>query len=303
MKKVLLLLTTTISLSLTIGRGQTQLNKTDLYKMGLLGNIKSLFVITFNAEDSLGNNIKGKENSGCMLDGQPSFILPNKYVMENGFELDDIYQSTQPGYPSGKIKIIFNKQGNELEETLYSTEGIFIVGKHKYDEKNKVTESKFTFMKENGEEKFSVLYTYNYNNYGQKKSIEINDGKKKMMIGYKYDLNNRLDEKRIIGSDGSDLNYKYDNKGNLISIMSRNHKIFFSYDNENRLKKSVSHNEIIYTYGKKNDVIKIEELSSNVVIKTTKFEYKYDNVGNWIKCIVFKNEKATCIIERQIMYY
>jgi hypothetical protein len=39
------------------------------------------------------------------------------------------------------------------------------------------------------------------------------------------------------------------------------------------------------------------------LIKVVRFQYEWDAIGNWIKMIVFEDEKPILFIEREMFYY
>ncbi|ANQ49893.1 hypothetical protein MY04_2524 [Flammeovirga sp. MY04] len=83
----------------------------------------------------------------------------------------------------------------------------------------------------------------------------------------------------------------FDKKGRLIRY--REYKNFTTQERDTK-----------YTYNKKNDLIKeITYDSSRSVIEESKYSYEYDKNKNWIKKIMYRDEKPIVIDERKIEYF
>ena len=87
--------------------------------------------------------------------------------------------------------------------------------------------------------------------------------------------------------------YKFNNKGNLIESNRYDSKGNFSWK---------------YNYKYDNRGNKIYECSSNSIGENYidypyKFTYEFDDIGNWIKKIEYRNNIPSIIYERDIEYY
>ena len=111
---------------------------------------------------------------------------------------------------------------------------------------------------------------------------------------YKYDDNGNLIEGIVSGDEGGPVcisTYKYDDNGNTIEENNYNpdgsliSKITFEYDDKGNYIERNSY-----------------DTEGSFWEKET-FKYKFDEEGNWIKRITFKNQIPESIEEREYEYY
>ncbi|CEN52128.1 conserved exported hypothetical protein [Capnocytophaga canimorsus] len=131
--------------------------------------------------------------------------------------------------------------------------------------------------------------------YVVEKFGEIQKGRIKSFItSYIYNEQGNLIEANRYNSDGNlygKWTYKYDTNGNRIEANSYNSdgslsgKTAFKYDtNGNRIEAN--------RYN-----------SDGSLYATDIYTYEYDKYGNWVKRIMYNNDKPESIDEREIEYY
>ena len=187
------------------------------------------------------------------------------------FNEEGFYKEYNFFYGNGELnqkrKYKYDDDGNRIEESEYDTKGE-LVGKWKYkydDNGNRIEQSGYSEdMESGGKSKFK------YDDDGNliEEIIYDNDEEFWGKIKFKYDDDGNLIEESYYASNGELLSkekYKNDDDGNMIER---------SFDIDGELQDN--------------------------------WKYKYenfDNNKNWLKSIVYKDGKATEIIEREIEYY
>lgn len=137
---------------------------------------------------------------------------------------------------------------------------------------------------------------------------------------YEYDdVGNKIKES-FSGPDGKLLGsaeYRYDENGNLLEIKgfeedgTLSFVNAYEYDSQNRVTLEIRRAPYeniqyknFYTYNDRGEVI--EELMYDERGRLSFFshyEFSYDDKGNWIQKIEFKDYRPTLLIERKITYY
>ncbi len=179
----------------------------------------------------------------------------------------EIQKGERIDWSDDNYQIIYDNKGNMIEKNGYNSNGNLIYKIiYKYD--NKGNKMEYSTYNSNGN--LNNKWTNKYDSKGNKieSSVYNSDGNLGSKYTYKYDSKgNKIEENRYY-SDGS-LNYKwtykYDNRGNKI---------------EKKWYKS----------------------DGSLWWKNT-FKYEYDKHGNWIKQIIYKNDKPYQIVEREYEYY
>ena len=132
---------------------------------------------------------------------------------------------------------------------------------------------------------------------------------------YKYDDKGNLIEWYYYElHDGLAATYKYDAKGNLIEEISYSHagvgNTTYKYDakgnkiEENSYFIGLLDRKYTMKYDAKGNLIEGNsyEADGSLDYKYT-FKYEFDEKGNWIKRITFKNQIPESIEEREFEYY
>jgi hypothetical protein len=162
-------------------------------------------------------------------------------------------------------------------------------------------------------------------------------GTRSIIIQYLYNNSNELIAERINGNINKDELFIYDSKNRLVKKKHTLGRLEYDYYPDSRLhhqlqidnemgkeflntysyKDNYLHYDHLYYYGAKwhlideydrdnsGNVIRYRIGSSWEDLKKSKwdeFEYEFDSVGNWIKCVHFRNNKPIYIIERSIEY-
>lgn len=254
---------------------------------GLKGNVKILRTFQYKAIDSGGIISKGQmidNNYGNVLikynrngdwieyrsftsEGNKSWSELPRFDKKGNMTLRNDYSYTN--YDSTLVRRYesrFDRKGNLIESIRYNgKDSITHKYFNKYDSKGNLIES----------------FTYNSTDSLLRKTISIYDEnnnlmdvnsfiapKKHSITKFKYNNNSKQSEKHIYNSD------------NLLET-----KTLYEYNNMGHWKEVRIYN------------------SNDELIENNSFDYEYDEKGNWVKKIEFKNNIATRIIERQILYF
>lgn len=239
--------------------------KSDLSKINLKGQVKSIKEITYYAIDKSESIEKGNRT-------------------ENTDSNFDVY-------------IEFNSYGNKVEETIMRSED-YLCRKtlYIYDNWNRIKEITEQYIDGRIIEK--MVYDYEssndyvientYNKEGQntyKRHLKFKDGNniEIKMYEYEYYANNF----NYNGKYKSEFN----EDGNKIETLS--------YDFRNSLDF-----QWIYKYDNRQNIIETRYINFERSLDiTTKFDYQFDSSGNWIRRIEFTDNVPSFIVEREIEYY
>ncbi len=140
-----------------------------------------------------------------------------------------------------------------------------------------------------------IIYSYDDNKNITEENEYNSEGNLENRSILKYDVKGNLKELNKFNPEGNLSTkriYKYNDKGNMIEA-----NLYFS--------DGILYTKSIFGYNNKGIMTEKNEYNSEGVLRdNSKYEYdKYDNIGNWIKLILFFNDKPLTIIERQIEYY
>lgn len=243
---------------------------TDLDELNIKGNVKSITVKIFEAEEKFGKAVKTT--------------------------MEDFY------------KQMFNENGFITEMHLFNTEEVKVATSfYNYDEKGNKNERIFVFEIESNEGnkiKRTTKSTYMYNEQGFK--LEENnystDNLFESKVTYIYNESNLKIEQNTYNANGELIEkqtYKY-NKERQVSES----KIYLIENG------SEHNSTTEYWYNDKGDRSKMRFVSINKFAHIdilSSFEYEYDEKGNWIKETIYSEEpserKPFKITEREIEYY
>ena len=236
----------------------------------------------------------------------------NSPTKKNGWETDNlrgkVKSYTQSSYDSaerfGEIQEIqkidgslFNKEtykydtkGNLIERSIrhYTVDSFSDKKTYKYDAKGNRIEAN-GFRGEGNGQPYEETYQYD-----AKGNLIYTFTSLFTSYNYKYDDNGNLIEGIVSGDEGGPVcisTYKYDDNGNTIEENNYNpdgsliSKITFEYDDKGNYIERNSY-----------------DTEGSFWEKET-FKYKFDEEGNWIKRITFKNQIPESIEEREYEYY
>jgi len=242
----------------------------DLERLKLKGNIKQIEQYEIEAFAKFGDITKGIGTGEIYENSIKIFNV-------NGNEIKQNYYN-----PDGSLSSIWNYKyddnGNQIEVKHYSSDGsLYIKWTYKYDDKGNQIEANQYYTRKGIRVK--VECTYKYTGKGNKikwcNVYHENDLFCKTMEKYN-DKGNIVEEKSYYSAGylSSKDTWKYDDKGNLIEKNRR-----YRSDDSNK-----STDEWVYD------------------TKLT-YKYEYDNQGNWVKKIGYRDTIPSYIIEREIEYY
>lgn len=204
---IFLLLLIPLLLSLTAGHPK----KNDLAEMNLLGKVKAIKEVRYEAFVKSGKAEKGR------YVGWAHFYTFN----EKGNREEEVLANPD-GSEGSKAIYTYDKKGNKTGVNTFQPNGspnLKITSK--YDPKGFETERTVTDLSGSGDNWYT---TYKYDNEGRKteESILHLDGEPSKIL-YKYDEKGNMIESNQLKPDGSPVfkyNYKYDEKGNKIEMMN-----------------------------------------------------------------------------------
>ena len=246
--------------------------------------IKDIFANLQNNYDEVGNLIERNTfREGSIVDIEDK----DTYKYDKKSNKVEAKSYSSDGSLSYKETFKYDENNNMIEHNGYSSDGSLSYKEtFKYDENNNMIE-------QNNYSSDGILTSKETFKYDEKSNnIEANyyssDGSLTYKFTFKYDENNNMIEKNGYSSDGrldEKCAYKYDEMGNISEYLLYDSdgsiilKVTEKYDDKGNMKESCS------------DENKRE------------YEYEYDNVGNWIKQIVYLNKKPIKIYERSYQYY
>ena len=217
----------------------------------------------------------------------------------------------------------FNKEGNFEEAIYYDFDGsIFEESTYEYDEEGDL-------VKEISLDPAGVYlkstYEYKYDQAGNQveKIVYNTDGSKNDLYTYEYDEARNLVKEIRYSPDGSifeESTYEYDEAGNLVKEIVHDipfdFKSTYEYDDKGNLVKRFDYEsegllirwtnerKETYDYDEEGSIVKIISYESDGSIKKkVTYEFEYDMEKNWTRWVLFKDDVATEIVERQIEYY
>ncbi|MGD0710072.1 MAG: hypothetical protein ABR968_02745 [Bacteroidales bacterium] len=303
MKKTLIIIIIFASIH-SFSQDVKAIKKTDLEKMNLKGNIKTIYDTLYNVVDKFGElkkevdtdstlifNDKGNLVEVSLYNHNGSLIHTYTYKYdENGNKIEKEYKENTKLDPVAVEKAYkytwkYDSKGNVIEENKYSNYLDKLLNKwiSKYDDNGNIIEYNTYNSDGSPESKYIYMYddkgkiikeennynTYNVYNYGQIINL--------YKITWKYDSSgNKTKEKNILYNKNENANYneakviwKYDNKGKLIeeNQYSAYGNLVYKYT---------------YKYDDKGNMIEKDQNNSKGSL-ISKWITKYDNKGNKIE--------------------
>jgi hypothetical protein len=186
---------------------------------------------------------------------------------ESGYIIEVIVEEFDNVTPATESKFKYDENRNVIESNVYNSDGSLDgMTAYKYDDSGNEIESS----------------TYNSGGYLESKTNSKYDDSGNEIESSTYNSGGRLQFKNT---------YKYDGRGNNIET------------NDYQADGSLEYKDT-RKFDENGNVIESNVYNSDGSLdgKST-FSYDFDNKGNWIKKIQFRNEIAEYIIEREYEYY
>ncbi len=261
-----------------------QVNKTDLQKNGLQGNVKSAKETTYKAIGKPGGKTT-KGQKGTEAGKQDLYLF-----FDTEKKLTEKIKMNAAGKPVYKYEYKYDPQGKLISETVYNSDNkVFNSGLFKYDsatkEESRYDENKTLFSK--------FFYHYDTNGNLTEELRHGADGVVKTKNNYTYDANGNKTEDQGFNADGTFVfknTFTNDSKGLPVEIRAYTDEQTFG----KKLCKYDDHQNLVE---------ELEYRTSGDLVQKTTFSYKYDPQGNWTEKIKFVNNVPTFLTERAIEYY
>lgn len=302
-----------IAFAVTLGiNARSQPGDNDLQKFKLNGPVKSITENCFEATELNGRLTKGKmayrefEYNSLITFNEQGNILEENLIEYTGapylkyiFHYDDhnrlsIKQSYRKGnLPDTYCLYFYNEDGNLVEERTYSHDSTLLTKSAFQYAQYGTTIEEFRDL----ESRLHLNYTTRYDNSGKIiEKIESNWGWEDYLtkLVYGYDDKGRLTLVDTYKSDEGLSQKKtmvYDAKGNVTEITER----FYIYDHNTKNT---------FQYDEWNNVAEEIKYRGDGSVEYQKgYRYVYDDHGNWVVRVDYKNRIPVYINEREIIYY
>lgn len=251
-----------------------------------------MLVLTLGCDKSV--SVRKNDLQKMKLSGKIKKIQTSNFTVINSFgkikkgKIDPIRSLSNSIHVFNKEGLIENKKyalddnGNFMfeEKYIYDLNG-YLMEIQSFDSYEELNYKYLITYGTNG----NILEGNRYYSWGELES-------KKIFI---YDKNGNETECTIFDSSGnmrSKFNYKYDVKGNQIEI-----RISLNGQDESKEYGTMEYDK----YG--NQIHDNTINSKGEKVNQSSFEYEFDNMNNWIKCVRSKNGIPRSIEERTIEYY
>ena len=259
-------------------------NKNDRENMGLSGNVKQIIELQFIAQMKFGKPEKGdlyREDGWDLI-----YLFNDKGFFEKITQLNQI--SDEVGHSEYKYndkkqltaEVSFDAEGGLSDKVVYT-----------YDKNNRPTQA----IAFNNTDNITGSTLYEYKNDTIVASSYNARGNLKTKVVQKVNKDGFPVETKIYGEDNVMVNHRkerHDKEGRLETLIVLHPENGATVMNV-RLK-----------YDKQGNIIKKEGTDENGEdFLPTRYEYTFDNTGNWVSKIEYIGDKPTFITERQIEYY
>jgi len=263
-------------------------------------------LIEFKKEFTENGNISYEEHYGDS--GQINSFIKNEYN-KNGQRIKSTSKYLLIPLNS-TVTSEFNTPGKLISASIYQNDTLDEKAILEYDSSGKLK----TKTSIRNTDTTTGKYEYKYNENGKilwKKQTEtINNNRHESFIWFKYDQNGNLIE--LLNKAVSDIGLL----GELYkTIPDYEIKTTYEYDRKNRIKKTIK-----YKSGKIEEEKEFDKFYNQTLVKfyvsgalnrEMKYEYEFDNKGNWIERNVFlkqdfgqdKNWILIFVETRKIVYY
>jgi hypothetical protein len=159
------------------------------------------------------------------------------------------------------------KKGKVIEYKAFDPEGILVaINSYKYDNRENLFEDKINLVKE---------------------------GNKSYTTTYKYNSENKIKKRTMIFEPENQTfihKYKYDKVGNVVQETFKQLGVPQSF-------------KYLYQYNENDDEIEILKYAGKILLGNRRYEYEYDNYGNWITKKEYLKNKLNRVTYREIVYY
>lgn len=269
-------------------------------------------------------------------DENKNMVEKNSYFSDGSLDYKWTYEYDKSGnmveendYPEGvlitRYAYQYDDAGNMTEESDFDSNGkLFDKYSYKYDGKNLIEEINYD---SDGSVIFRSAYKYDKSGNLIEKNEYNSKGGLSDTSTYAYDDKDNMTKKGGTSSNACRWTYSYDKDGNMFEK--------FRYDCDDRLREKFTYSknvieriqtdyemnqhrlpddevrertkEIITTNDNGNIIERKEYTFEGRFIcyltRTTTYEYKYDEKGNWIERIQSENDTPQYITEREYEYY
>ncbi len=235
------------------------------------------FIVIFGCKDQKIKNDLSEQN----ISESVSSIKTSRYNADEKF--GEIVKSD---FLSSE-EIFFNSMGN-IERKLFKSNFYNQEEINFYDNKGfRVRQN----SKSSNSGTYVTIYKYEYGLNNEQNTLD-SIGKLYTKTKFIYDDDGNLSKEFVYDGDGSTLytaEFKYDKDNNVIEVL-----------NLNGNGKKVFHTTMTYDeHG--NQITSVESNNRGETSKVLS-KYTFDQNGNWIKEIVYKNDQLKLYIEREINY-
>lgn len=273
MKRIFFILT---SLLLSCSN-EGNITSEDLTNNQLKGNVKSVKVSTYEAIEKFDKIVKGKQILGkyetidiTEFDKFGKISTISSYDKQGLFDGKSVYT-----YKNNHIDqiISYNSNGNMSGKSVHNWENDLLSSIIIYDSKGR--EGGKTINEYNGN-KLKTISIYVFGQLRQKSVVTEYEGNLAKEI-ISYDRNGKETHRNI-----------NDYKNGKLSLSSTANGTY-AVNEDGLTIKSIDCYKVLDNYS--------EEIKGFFIYK-----YEYDKKGNWIRCIVYRNERPYRIVEREILY-
>jgi hypothetical protein len=263
----------------------------DWVKLNLDGQVKSININEFIASEESGNIIKNGKQKAF---GGDLWLFFNKEG-----KIDSLFNFSSEGILFTKYVYVYDIKSLLSEINKFDKDqGLYRKHIFKYNSKNELIEEQL-FNNPKGVPTDKYLFFYNEKGLlTEKHHIYypcIDTSRKELLkTTYEYDIQGNMIKKQLFKKDSTKdfgYSYQYNNNEKLIeqiaflSSGNMNYKETYQYDERgNRIE--------ICKYNQKNEI----EFTQN-------FQYKFDEIGNWVEMLIFINTNPKFVVERTIKYF
>jgi len=256
--------------------------KTDLEKLSVRGKVKQIIELQYLAKEKFGKVEKGDSYREEGWDEAMEFNEEGYFTKKTSF---DMY-----GREVGYSDYTYNEQGQLLEIRNYDAEGGFSdKNVYRYDEKKRVVE---------------IINFGNSDRLNFSQVLEYND-KERQVTSSHYDARGKLLDKTIYLMENEyPVETKEYNTDNVL-CNHRKEKYNKSGQQEELTVYVPRPMQILFEYDKKGNLVSRTgtDGEDGEAFSPVRYEYEFDEQGNWTKKIEYIGGKPSILVERQIDYY
>ncbi len=252
----------------------------------LIGKVKSLYLYKANVIDFETEAVEYP-----IINLKKDYTYFGKISYQENYDIYGKYESY--------VKRIYDEKGNNINLTYENFSSLFKTGTTTiFDDEGKSESSIITF-----DDTAKIMTFHKYDSLGNLISVlSIENGDTTYgNFEYKYNDSGQILLKKQFDSNGNTfINwFKYDQKDNLLEEVIKSEfigklKTTYEYDHLNRIKKITQYNsgqiEKETFFDKFYNQISTKIYVDEFVKREMKYEYDFDDKGNWIKRKVFLKE-------------